>query len=323
MEKLNISVQSWLEQVPEGLPAHTSLLSSGLFNTKLLLPATTVGEFCLPLHGIFSPSKYLEVATQFEVAAQSTNLTVIEEGTIFLGHPNYWHFLMDGVATLRPPTHLKERLYFRNDLPASWISFVMEFSSYAYPKTQFQCEVFVPDGFIRLKQIRCPWVGSLQGRIERLINLSPMLRGFANRARRVVDCVWVSRSSASYRRLQNESELIYLTKRYFKDLVVVDPSELSLEDQIALFSDARIVIGPHGAGLTNSIFSRRLHRLVELWHSAEQPFFKLLSSAMGAAHSSIEGVPARTTEIAIRPDNQDFIISEDALARELAPLTCG
>ena len=46
--------------------------------------------------------------------------------------------------------------------------------------------------------------------------------------------------------------ITFILYRYFQDSTV---KSVSLQDQAALFSDADLIIGPHGAGLTNIMFS--------------------------------------------------------------------
>jgi capsular polysaccharide biosynthesis protein len=36
---------------------------------------------------------------------------------------------------------------------------------------------------------------------------------------------------------------------------VVHPEELTFDEQVTMFSRARVIVGPHGAGMTNAVFS--------------------------------------------------------------------
>ncbi|MDM9379589.1 glycosyltransferase family 61 protein [Chlorogloeopsis sp. ULAP01] len=65
--------------------------------------------------------------------------------------------------------------------------------------------------------------------------------------------VYVSRRKAVGRRILNESEVAECLQSYnFRSYVL---EELNLAEQINLFSQAKFVIAPHGAGLSNIIFS--------------------------------------------------------------------
>jgi capsular polysaccharide biosynthesis protein len=66
--------------------------------------------------------------------------------------------------------------------------------------------------------------------------------------------IYVARTDAEHRRMRNEDALIALLERLgFRTIV---PGALSTAEQIATFRAARMVIGPHGAGMTNIAFCR-------------------------------------------------------------------
>lgn len=65
--------------------------------------------------------------------------------------------------------------------------------------------------------------------------------------------IYVSRRKAIHRRVRNEDEMIAFLSKYGFDEYILE--DMSLEEQIALFSQAEIVVGPHGAGFSNLIFS--------------------------------------------------------------------
>ncbi len=56
------------------------------------------------------------------------------------------------------------------------------------------------------------------------------------------------------RAMENEAELIELLQRQGVRIIV--PGALPVVEQIAAFRAARLVIGPHGAGLSNLVFCR-------------------------------------------------------------------
>jgi capsular polysaccharide biosynthesis protein len=75
--------------------------------------------------------------------------------------------------------------------------------------------------------------------------------------------VYVSRLSAPKRRLANEGELVAAMKE--AGVEVVRPEGMSFAEQVSLFSSASLIVGPHGAGLTNLIWSLSPGRLVEVF----------------------------------------------------------
>lgn len=62
----------------------------------------------------------------------------------------------------------------------------------------------------------------------------------------------VSRSLARTRRLLNEDWLV----KELEGFELVHLESLTFAEQVAMFSEARVVIAPHGAGLTNLVFGR-------------------------------------------------------------------
>lgn len=66
--------------------------------------------------------------------------------------------------------------------------------------------------------------------------------------------IYISRGDALYREVINEKEVEdYLQTIGFK---IFQMSELSFLEQVKIYAEARIVISPHGAGLSNTVFCR-------------------------------------------------------------------
>ncbi|MBI9062165.1 MAG: glycosyltransferase family 61 protein [Marinilabiliaceae bacterium] len=74
--------------------------------------------------------------------------------------------------------------------------------------------------------------------------------------------IYITRKKATVRRVVNEDELLQCIKKYnFKEIIFED---LSWFEQVKLVYNAKIIIGPHGAGLTNAIFMAQGTSLLEL-----------------------------------------------------------
>lgn len=65
--------------------------------------------------------------------------------------------------------------------------------------------------------------------------------------------IYLKRSSIRSRHIKNNDEIEVIAQR--NKFAIIDADNLSLRDQILLFSQATIIISPHGAGLTNMVFS--------------------------------------------------------------------
>jgi capsular polysaccharide biosynthesis protein len=93
------------------------------------------------------------------------------------------------------------------------------------------------------------------------------------------DEIYVARADAENRTAQNEAELIDHLDR--EGVRIIVPGALSVAEQIAAFRAARLIIGPHGAGLSNIAFCRPGSFVYELLpqHYPNSCFNRLAQSA--------------------------------------------
>lgn len=97
--------------------------------------------------------------------------------------------------------------------------------------------------------------------------------------------IFISRSNAIERRIVNEREVVDLlrdngfTKQYLEDN--------SVARNIALFNDAEIVVGAHGAGLTDIVFCDDC-KVVELFGSKVKWHYERLSKELGLNYEYIQ-----------------------------------
>ena len=92
--------------------------------------------------------------------------------------------------------------------------------------------------------------------------------------------IYVARTDVRRRPLRNEQALIQFLQG--EGVTIVVPGELNVMDQIALFSGAKLVIGPHGGGLTNIGFCSDQATLYELLPSHyPNPCFNRLAQTRG------------------------------------------
>lgn len=100
------------------------------------------------------------------------------------------------------------------------------------------------------------------------------------RATSYAEEIYVARTDAQNRVVANEDALIGLLERQGVRIVV--PGTFSISEQIDTFRSARLVIGPHGAGMSNIVFCRRGSFLYELLPEYYlNPCFNLLAQAGG------------------------------------------
>jgi capsular polysaccharide biosynthesis protein len=99
--------------------------------------------------------------------------------------------------------------------------------------------------------------------------------------------LYISRAKAKTRRVLNDQDLLPLLDRY--GFEVVRAEELSYQQQVQLFYEAEAVIAPHGAGLTNLLFSEQCQVLE--FHPANliKTHYLLLCKALDFRYSAVVG----------------------------------
>jgi tetratricopeptide (TPR) repeat protein/capsular polysaccharide biosynthesis protein len=74
--------------------------------------------------------------------------------------------------------------------------------------------------------------------------------------------IYISRSKARYRRVLNEADVVEVLEGF--GFVSILPESMSLQEQIAYFYHAEVIVAAHGSGLTNTIFCRAGTKVIEL-----------------------------------------------------------
>lgn len=97
--------------------------------------------------------------------------------------------------------------------------------------------------------------------------------------------VYISRENARERRVRNEGEVIDMLAEYgFKSYRL---EELRVAEQIALFSNAEIVVGPHGAGFANLIYSDDIS-VIEIFGMKKKGTYKRIAETLGFEYRSLQ-----------------------------------
>ena len=95
--------------------------------------------------------------------------------------------------------------------------------------------------------------------------------------------IYISRGDASHRKVRNEDEILrFLEKLGF---TAVTPGEHSLAEQVRLFSGAEVIIGVHGAGLTNIMWTKPGATVLEIMpERLDDAGYRFLSNLQGHHH---------------------------------------
>ncbi|WP_176451124.1 DUF563 domain-containing protein [Halorubrum sp. Ea1] len=118
--------------------------------------------------------------------------------------------------------------------------------------------------------------------------------------------IYVGRGDATVRRVANRDELQKVLDRYNINTYLL--GNLSVREQINLFSRAELVVGPHGAGLTNILFGDNL-TLVELFGDKQIATFDRLAAALDHAYIPVYGEQTGV-DIHVNTDKLDSVIAE-------------
>lgn len=117
--------------------------------------------------------------------------------------------------------------------------------------------ITIPDADKQYAFLRAEYSEILNG--GSAFSLSATTRSTYARLRRAVDRpteinrkLYVARTDTVARRMRNEAAIIEEVRR--RGFEVITPGNLSLAEQISLFRGASMVVGAHGAGMTNIVF---------------------------------------------------------------------
>jgi capsular polysaccharide biosynthesis protein len=136
----------------------------------------------------------------------------------------------------------------------------LHYSDFLYGKTAFGVSIAANETYARLYE--AGWDG----------DTSP-----------ASEVIYVARSDSGQRAMLNEPEMIEALAR--EDVRIVVPGEHSVREQAAIFNRASIVIGAHGAGLTNIVFCRPGAIVYEIMPSFYiNPCFRRLAQAAGLTY---------------------------------------
>lgn len=102
------------------------------------------------------------------------------------------------------------------------------------------------------------------------------------------DKLYIARGDAQRRRILGERDL--MTRLEKRGFLCVTPGALPVRDQAALFARARLVVGPHGAGLANCAFMAPGGAVVELTHTGRVVgTYHELAGAAGLGYAAVIG----------------------------------
>ena len=132
-------------------------------------------------------------------------------------------------------------------------------------------------------------------------------------ASQAADLLFISRRDSPNHVLLNEAEIeSALTSRGFRTVVL---SGMPFADQVRSFSRARVVVGAHGAGLSNLIFAPSGAAVVEITSTnlRQMNDFKFIAGQMGQKHFEIVANRYAEDQPTIYHPNYNYYADADAV----------
>lgn len=128
--------------------------------------------------------------------------------------------------------------------------------------------------------------------------------------------IYVSRTDADRRRVRNEAELMNtLAELGFVKCVL---SDLPFADQMRLFAGAHVIVGPHGAGLTNMLYSTDATIIELLTDEGASEHFFVLANELKHTYEFVLCDPA--SDDAAPPRHRDMVADPAAVRDAIAGL---
>jgi len=212
----------------------------------------------------------------------------IEGSAMLIGNPwaaNYHHWLINGLLRLWWTTRIAELQDIRLIVPAHMSSFQQE-SLAALGVDPRRLLPF--DGALwQIDRLFFPangdyWPLQLRWLRERFFQHYRLSEAPGQRR------IYISRADAAGRRTTNEPEVVEMLRP--RGFEVLELASLPLAEQVRAFAEAKLIVGPHGAGLTNIVFAASNATVVEL-HPRDEINHALWveASALGLKYALLSG----------------------------------
>ena len=220
------------------------------------------------------------------------------------GEENYFHFFNDVIA----------KLYFLKDSGLDLGAYTIVLSKKLFEKEYFKAIVdkswlknlryhVQDDEWIEFeKAVFCkPMTHTLKYFKQTVSFFLPQNSGEGGRR------IFITRDTKTLRFIENMEDLIPVLEHY--GFEIIDSAKLTFDDQVTLFSQCTLLIGVHGAGLTNLIFrSGYPLSVVEIAHPFEYiPFhYIMLSKQFNYPYEVILGKECNSKHGGFRVDPEDL-----------------
>jgi hypothetical protein len=289
-----------------------SIIKKGFWYSPIKIPFAQDRNVCKKIHQLYSHEKYSNVFdSQVLLSGLDEPHQYLENGVLFTGSAGHYHYLIDGLINLTAEMFNDyETIYVDADLSDDQTKFL---KAYVLALTGKNINTEAIGSHVYGLLNICVPTNHLNNMVEKvkffrqaISNMDALSCELKN------SIVYVSRKNAKYRRLLNESELIETIQNEF-NVICTSNESMSLFEQLSYYRNTKVILGPHGAGLTNLIFSKKPQLLMEFFYPPMQFFYKKLAESISSQFHQIEcQTPFVNPEI-MRIDNNDMTISTKAV----------
>ena len=290
------SLSKYLESYSSNNITYTLLKGNFFIDGNIFLPIEKNSySTSLELFSISNPQKYSNYfkPEYLKLLQNSTKEIKILKRCFVIGNDNnYCHNLLYYIPRIISLLQNKEiiskidYILFNKFLPKYFFDLINEILSIHKIKKEL---ILIEKKLHLLEESYCP---SFTGRIYDIEDnikfwnrYSNSLINRSNNNERY-DKIYISREDSNNRKIINEKEIVvYLEKEGFKSVVL---SKLNIFDQINLFYKAKVVIGYHGAGFVNVIFSKKNTKVIELFPNSSKIIrktFEVISKTQSLEHT--------------------------------------
>ena len=230
-----------------------------------------------------------------------------EEHSIEVGVPliprytdNYYHWLIETVPTIRYVREYERRTGTDVSLlipadPPPWCGETLDLLGIPEDKVEY-----LSQSVQRVEKLIAPSFPT-QTREDYEWIVRTVLENLPSEARDKAGAnVYISRSSAIERRVINEDEVMAALSPYDFDRYHLETN--SVAENVALFNEADIIIGAHGAGLSDLIYSTD-GTVIELFGSKVKDPYEELARTMDVPYHSLR----------CEPESTDLIVDTESL----------
>lgn len=222
----------------------------------------------------FAKKLITDLEVQIDLSEFENKGSLPGEHVLIGGMTNYYHWLFEylpRIGTYRDSRPKVENYLINGDL-SNLQRDTLKFLGVSLSK----CSPLMRRSFLQVNRLCVPSIKNVPEAIKFLRN-NFLTKGRPDVPRRI----YISREDTLEQRINHPSVIEDILKGFdFKKVIL---STMNIGEQVQLFSSAELIVGAHGAGLTNIVFCGNSARVIEIVNSTntEYTFFSSIASNLG------------------------------------------